>query len=154
MKEIPITQGKFALVDDEDFEWLSKQNWYFDRGYVARKTSRPEHKTQYMHREIMHPPDRMNIDHINHNGLDNQKSNLRICTRSENSHNQRLRFDNITGFKGITFHKRTKKWKAAITINRRGKTLGYFHTKEDAARAYDTAALQYFGEFALLNFPL
>lgn len=92
------------------------------------------------------------IDHKNGNGLDNRLKNLRIATESENSRNQNKRRTNKSGFKGVSWGTRDNKWRSYITINGKFKSLGYYSSKEDAAKAYDKAAIKYFGEFAKTNY--
>jgi hypothetical protein len=105
-----------------------------------------------MHREIMNPPEGLVVDHIDHNGLNNRKSNLRICTRSQNQCNQ-YRFDGKSKYKGVAWFKRTRKWTAAVCLRGKRYRLGYFEREIDAAMAYDKAAKKYHREFACLNFP-
>lgn len=155
MKEIPLTQGKVTLVDDEDFEWLSKFNWHYGcKGYAVRGI----HHTgkEYMHVAIMHATSIFQVDHKNLNTLDNQKSNLRICTQIQNSRNIGISKANKSGYKGVSKHgdpRYKKEWMALIYLRGKGIHLGSFFTKEEAARAYDRAAKNLFGEFAQLNFP-
>ena len=150
MKLIPLTQGKFAKVDDEDFEWLSQWKWYFDHGYAARK-NRGEKKI-YLHRLILQFPDGRSTDHADGDRLNNCRENLRDCSQHENSGNSNLHKDSSSGYKGVSFDKRRKKWEAYITDNYKKKHIGFFDFPEIAARAYDEAAIKYFGEFARLNF--
>lgn len=159
MKKIPLTRGLFALVDDEDFERLSRHKWRANSGgYAVRDSPSVNGKRHaiYMHREIMSPASGVVIDHINGDKRDNRRENLRVCSRSENLRNQRRRSDNTSGFKGVNRH--TQKglrhpWIARVKVNHRGIHLGCFATPEEAARAYDAAALKHHGEFAHLNFP-
>ncbi len=108
-----------------------------------------------MHREILglDHGDRRQVDHINGDGLDNRKENLRICDTSKNVINRSIGKINTSGYKGVNWRKKSKKWVARIGFNNKRIYLGDFNNKEDAARAYDTAALKYYGEFAKLNFP-
>lgn len=106
-----------------------------------------------MHRFIMDAPKGQQVDHINGNKLDNRKSNLRICSHSENLRNQRKPKDNKSGFKGVSWHKGAKRWCAEIRSNGKRHHLGYFDTAEDAAKAYDIAATLIHGDYARLNFP-
>lgn len=157
MKEIPLSQGKTALVDDEDYDWLSQWKWYAVKmkgkfWYASRKENNPKRHAVFMHREIMMAPKGMDIDHHDGNGLNNTRKNLRVCTRSENACNRRLPIINTTGYKGVTWNKLEQKYKARIVTNGKGIHLGYFSDPLQAAFAYDEAAKKYHGEFAKLNF--
>lgn len=156
MKKIPLTKGLFALVDDSDFEWLSQWKWQARRDtntFYADRTDRSnplKRKTVSMHRAIMRVDDpSMNVDHIDHNGLNNTRENLRICTPAQNARNQKTSVRNTTGFKGV--YKRGDRFIAAITVNWRCIYLGTFDSAEEAARHYNQAAVQHFSEFACLN---
>jgi hypothetical protein len=154
MKKIPLTQGKFALVDDEDFAELSKVKWcvshygYATRNFPSKKGGR---RILYMHRVILKAKMKEQCDHINMNGLDNRRENLRICTRSENKHNSQKYSNNTSGFKGVTLDKRCGRFVANIKVNSRRIYLGSFAEKSEAALAYNVAALKYHGDFAQLN---
>lgn len=150
-KQIPLTQGKFALVDDEDYEELMKYKWYFDNGYARRDGPAPIKKRILMHRQIMNAKAGQDVDHINHDGLDNRRINIRLCTTSQNMQNSKLYKNNSTGLKGVRFHKRMKKYQASIRINGKAKHLGTFENPIDAAKVYNEAALKLFGEFANFN---
>ena len=153
MKKIPLTQGKFAVVNDKDFTELSKFRW------VAQKARRTWYawrraeglKCIKMHRQIMNPPDDMEIDHKDGDGLNNTRTNLRICTRTQNSMNRPPFSNNTSGFKGVMWNKRAKKWKAQIHISGRSTFLGYYSCIIEAAKAYNKAAFESYGEFAYLN---
>ena len=150
-KIIKLTQGKYAIVDDEDFEYLSQFKWWSDgHGYAIRKV---KNKVITMHSVLLSPPRGKEIDHINRNRSDNRKNNLRVVTRQQNLFNSNKHSDNISGFKGINRHNLGKGyWRAKIFVAGKHKHLGLFNTKEEAARIYDTAAKKHFGEFAGLNF--
>jgi len=152
MKEIKLTQGKVALVDDEDYEYLNQWNWYASKrsngSFIAIRTVNK--KKVLMHRVIMNTPENLIVDHIDHNSLNNQKSNLRNCTHSQNAQNMKLYCEGIF-HKGISWDKVNEKWKAYIRVNGKLIHLGRFKDEENAARAYNTAATKYFGEFAYLN---
>jgi hypothetical protein len=156
MKEIKLTKGFVALVDDEDFEYLNQFNWCFNikDGAVAH-TPKSGHngKIMKMYKIIMNAPKKMEVDHINGDKLDNRKENLRVCTHSENMKNIKiLRSNNTSGFKGV--HKHRNKYVVNIS-NGSGKSeyVGIFQNKIDAAHVYDTEAIKRFGKFACLNFP-
>jgi len=153
MKKIQLTQGRVALVDDEDYEWLSQWKWFYDNGYALRNNWKPTHTIIYMHREIMNTPKSKRTDHKDTNGLNNQKSNLRICTQSENLMYRGKQKNNTSGYKGVTFDNAKQKWMAQIKVNRKKIYLGRYKKAIDAAHAYDDAAQKYHGEFARLNFP-
>ena len=104
-----------------------------------------------MHREILKCPKGLFIDHINRNGLDNRKNNLRVCSKSQNMMNTLIPKNNTSGYKGVSWSKRDKKWMAYIKIKNKFNNLGYFNIKEQAALAYNDAAKKYHGEFARLN---
>lgn len=150
-KTIELTQSKFTLVDYEDYEYLSQFKWQFNKGY-ARRSWRKNNKifNMSMHRAIMNPSEKEQIDHINGDKLDNRKENLRICTSTGNNRNVNSH-KGISGYKGVHWYKKVGKWAAFITINYKHKYLGSFNEKADAALAYNKAAKKYFGEFAKLN---
>lgn len=155
MKRIKLSQGKFTLVDDDDFKWLSEWKWYFNKGYAVRNSSYILGKriTLFMHREILRVPVEMFTDHIDGDELNNRRGNLRICTKSENARNRKILSINASGYKGVNWRKLEKKWQAHIKVNGIQIHLGYFTTAQEAACVYDRAALKYFGEFARPNDP-
>jgi len=153
MEQIELSQGKFALVDDDAFDEINQYNWCFAQGYAVRNVKvLGKYKMQYMHRLVTSCPADMNVDHKNHDKLDNQKNNLRICSTSENLRNQQIRTVSKTSvYKGVTFHKQAGKWQARIQLENKNNYLGLFANEIDAAIAYNVAAIEMFGEFALLN---
>ena len=156
-KQMSLTQGKFALVDDDVFEWASKFKWYAHRMgrcfYAGRKIGKyPHQKSSLLHREIMNAPDGVTVDHISGDGLDNRRENMRLASRIENNRNRRLNANSTSGFKGAYWHKASGKWTAQISIRGKRIHLGLFATPEQAALAYDEAAIKHFGEFAKANF--
>lgn len=149
MKEINLTQGKVAIVDDGDFDWLSKWKWtYNQNGYAVRNVKQGHKQTRiYMHRAIMNAG-RLKVDHKDGDTLNNQRQNLRLCSQSQNIQNSRKRTDNTSGHKGVTFHRASGKWAASICTNGRRLHLGLFDSIEDAVVCYQSAADKYHGEFA------
>jgi HNH endonuclease len=148
---IPLSQGQSALVDDEDFEWLSKYKWgfYGPKNYAQNGARNRKPQTILMHRLILDAPKGLVVDHIDGNGLNNQRSNLRLATRRQNAHNRPKQANNQSGFKGISKHHR--RWKATIRANGKCIYLGLFKTAELAGAVYDQAALKFHGEFARMN---
>jgi hypothetical protein len=149
MKKIKLTQNKFALVDDEDYEKLNQYSWYAEKGrytYYAARTDKLKKKIR-IHRFIMNPTSNLQIDHINGNGLDNRKENLRICTHQQNQYNKKLSKNNSSGIKGVHWDKSRNKWRAKIKINNKEKYLGRFKDRIEAKEVYTKFAKQYFGEF-------
>ncbi len=157
MKLIPLTQGKFAMVDDKDFEWLNQWKWYAHRQntfFYVRRGINSRIKI-LMHRIILNIQDGLFVDHIDRNTLNNQRSNLRACTNSENQMNTIKPKNNTSGYKGVIFYKHGRLWAAQIKVNKKQIYIGCFKNKLEAAKAYNIAALKYHGEFAYLNsFPL
>ena len=158
-RTIPLTQGKVAIVDDVDYASLNRHKWCAHKTpytyYAERGVCMPHSKLRiiHMHRIILNASDGMQVDHINGDGLDNRRSNLRLCTPSENNRNKNLSRHNKTGFKGVSVLRRKlqKPYRVQIRINKKRIQIGYYHTAEEAARAYDLAASTYHGEFALTN---
>lgn len=152
MKKIKLSQNKFALVDDEDFEWINKLKWYYSSyGYATSKSS--NYKTIFMHREILKVSKGMVIDHVNRNKLDNRRENLRICNNSQNNANkskQKGEFSSL--YKGTYWDKFNKLWSCQITINNKIIRIGRFEQERHAAMAYDIWAKELHGKFAVLNF--
>ena len=152
MKRIPLTQGKFALVDDEDYLTISRYKWCFgNNGYAIRSSYKTNSNHSLMHRMIIDTPKGMLTDHINGDKLDNRRSNLRIATKSENMMNAGMRTNNKSGFKGVTWSKNAKKWASQIMINGRHIHFGYFDDPKDAALAHDNGARKYHLDFAKTN---
>jgi hypothetical protein len=147
MKKIPLTQGKFAIVDDKDFLALSKFKWLFDDGYAKRHKPSPEVGWLLMHRVIMKTKMGMFTDHINGNKLDNRRVNLRICTNAQNMMNRGRQSNNSSGFRGVAWHKQRKKWRAFIKINGKQKSLGLYENINDAVKVYEKEAQMIFKEF-------
>ena len=158
MQTIPLTQGKVALVDDEDYLTLSKfkwcaaknrNNWYAVRGlWCDGKT-----KVVFMHRIILSMEADQLCDHVDGNGLNNTRSNLRLANRNENCRNRVKYTKGVSKFKGVFLDKKalTNRWRTRITVNNKKIHIGCFETEEAAAIAYNNAAIKYHGAFAKLN---
>jgi hypothetical protein len=159
-RRITLSQGKYAIVDPEDFERLNKHKWYAHKignTFYAVRTAGPRRNRRniWMHREIIRLPRHLVVDHINHDGMDNRKANLRPATRAQNNYNRLIikRKGSSSKYKGIAWKKENKKWQAQIHFNGECIFLGYFKDEIKAAKAYDEAAKKYYGQFAYLNFP-
>lgn len=155
VRVIPLTQGQFTIVDADDYEWLSKWKWtvwhtkqggFYARAWVSKQTSLA------MHRIILNAGPGQIVDHINRNTLDNRRANLRIVTQSQSNCNRRLLIaSNKSGFRGVHWNSKAKKWRAFIGINKRLIYLGSFDTPKAAAIARDEASRKYHGGFSPLN---
>ena len=168
---IPLTQGQVAVVDFDDFELVRGYSWYAKwckhrKKYVAARSEfdpekyarlgpvegqKNHNKTILMHRQIAAQMGLPDVDHADLNTLNNRRNNLRPCTRSQNVANSNKRIHNTSGFKGVHWNTTAKAWAARIGLNGKRIFLGYFNTKEEAAKAYDDAAKQYFGKFSRVN---
>lgn len=157
MKHIPLTQGKFAIVDDEDFDWLSQWKWCFNQGYAARTQNigtfngKEKKIGIQMHRLILGTPNGVETDHHDGDGLNNQRDNLREATSSQNQMNRASKINSTSLFKGVSWSRHKKRWVAQITINKKVTYIGSFRNEVDAAKAYNEAAIIHYGEFARLN---
>jgi hypothetical protein len=160
MKEISLSQNKVALVDDEDYDFLSQWKWQVTEGktgkfYAVRMQCIPKseiRKRIFMHRLIMKAPDNIDVDHKKGNGLNNQKENLRLATKSQNAANRKKPKNNTSGFKGVSWDRARNKWLACIRFNYKNIHLGRFIDRIDAVKSYDKKAKELFGEFAQTNF--
>lgn len=160
MKEIVIHSKvhgtKSVLLDDDDYDLLSGSTWYLyknKRNFYARR-NRPGGVKEYMHRIILGIDDpKLIVDHKDHNGLNNQKGNIRVCTAAQNTYNHRAEHNSTSKFIGVSYSTERKKWCAHIAYNKKNIPLGRYRTEIEAAAARDKAAKKYFGEFANLNLP-
>lgn len=151
MKEIELAGGEIAFVDDADYESLRQFRWRKDKdGYAVRATTTGKLTTVRMHRQLLglKKSDRVDVDHGDKNRLNNQRFNLRVCTRTQNNANSKRRSDNKSGFKGVTFCKYTGRWRAVISVEKKYVHLGRYDTPQEAHTAYCEAAVRLFGEFA------
>ena len=164
MRKIELSRGYTSDIDDEDYEWVSQYKWNVSlcnhTQYAYRYSYKPNGTgaKKYMHREIMERYNGalgsgMQIDNINHDGLNNRKTNLRICTQSQNNWNGRGILEGTSKYKGVYFYKSRGKWVAQMCLFGKRIFIGRFDSEIDAARAYDRVAKEKYGEFAKLNFP-
>jgi hypothetical protein len=156
MKLIPLSQGMFTQVDDDIFDYLNQWKWCVLKGknnYYAQRTIRinGKRKSLLLHRAIMNISSIFEIDHIDGNGLNNQRVNLRACNHKQNSRN-RHKHKGVSIYKGVSFIKNRNAYSSEMYFNNKHIYLGYFKIEEDAAKAYDVKARELFGEFANLNF--
>lgn len=155
-KEIPLTQGYVAIVDDEDYELVSKYKWCLSGGKYKRAVtsikSNGKNILVYMHRLIMNPPEGYVVDHINGDGLDNRRNNLRIATHRQNIINSKARIG-TSKFKGVFWDKSSNSWRARIRNSYKWIDLGHYDNEIEAAIAYDKRAYELWGEYARTNFP-
>lgn len=154
--EIPLTHGYVAIVDAADAEQVSTRAWSARvdgrNVYAVIKVRTPQGSRRLLGMHTFLTGHGL-VDHINGNGLDNRRSNLRSATTAENQRNARRRSDNTSGFKGVHWDAAQRRWKAQISVGGKRLSRGRYPTAEDAARAYDRAARELHGEFATLNFP-
>ncbi len=153
---IALTKGLFALIDAEDFPRVS--SWYWSAlvrtGRTAYAMRVERRRTIYLHRFIMGALPGTDVDHINGNGQDCRKINLRVCTHAENQRNySKTSSPTASSFKGVRWDRDRSRWVAWVKLDRKSRFLGRFASEEEAARAYDAAARELFGEFAKPNFP-
>jgi len=151
-KEILITRGQVVIVNEQDYEELSKYKWYLIDGFAARTIKKDDKRTTiYMHRVIMDAPIGVSVYHINHNKLDNQRENLRLVKGSARMH-RRPSVKHSSKYRGVYWCKDKRKWIAEIKVYKKQIRLGRFEVEKDAAIAYDEAARKYYGSLARTNF--
>lgn len=149
---IPLTKGESTKIDTEDLNRITRYKWYFDRGYARRRFEcNGVQRCMHMHREILQAPDGFEVDHINGDTLDNRKANLRLVTRRENQFNSSSHMGSTSKFKGVFWYKHLQRWRVRLCIDRKSKHIGYFDDEVEAAKAYNVAALNIYGEYAKLN---
>ena len=154
---VPLTPDGVALIDAADAERILGQSWHrHTNGYAVRPRRAedgPGPALIYMHRLLLEAPAGVPVRRRNEARLDNRRANLRLATLSQSRAGARLRGDNTSGFRGVTRSRRNGRWQAQIQVAGKRHFLGYYATKEAAARAYDAAAREAFGDFARLNLP-
>lgn len=151
---VPLTRGLCALVDEEDYEMVSAYRWIANTPIKSTRTyaiGQNYDEIVPMHRLILNAPKGVHVDHINLNGLDNRRQNLRPCSPSQNHANQ-VKSHGTSRFKGVS--RNGRRWEASIVKDYRKHALGFYDNEEDAAKAYDEAARRLHGEFARMNFPM
>lgn len=153
-KRLYVHPNRYATVDADVYDRLKKWKWQLsNNGYAVRKDWK-RHTNVYMHREVVNAPSGIDVDHKNRTQkLNNQRSNIRLATESQNLHNRPAQRNNTSGYKGVTWCKEKRKWQATIQIAGVQRTIGRFPSKLMAAKAYDGYARTHLGEFARLNFP-
>jgi len=152
IRKIKLTKGKHVLVDETDYEELSKRKWYCSYSkYATRNSYNKEGKkfSSYMHREILGLKygDKRQVDHINHNTLDNRRENLRLCSNQQNQFNRKVKKGCTSKYKGVGWRKDKNKWTAQITVGGKNRNLGYFNDEKLAANTYACAAILNYGPF-------
>lgn len=156
-RRIPLTEGQYAIVDQNDYYWLAQHTWLAqqtDDTYRAVRLACCGKKGTLinMHRVIMNPPKHLLVDHINRNSLDNRRANLRLATRTQNNWNRRPTKGKTSKYKGVYWCRDRKKWRSQIRANNKTMCLGEFTSEIKAALVYDAAARKYHGRFASPNF--
>lgn len=153
MGQIVLTQGKIAVVDDDDLEWVNQWKWCYHNGYATRSIWNGSRVfTVRLHRELLQAPPGLQVDHINGDKLDNRRANLRLATNAQNGMNQKKSSNCTSIYKGVYLHE-AKWWRAMIKKDRRCQYSKLCSSEVEAAKQYDQWARELFGEFARLNFP-
>ena len=158
VKELQLGNKGVSLVDDDVYDDVVRFSWCLTRHrdgklFYARGRVGQDRRKTLLHRYILKPPPEVLIDHVNKNGLDNRKENLRLVTPSQNSQNKRVKVTNLSGYKGVHYDKTKNKWRVMIQVDGQARHVGKFDCPVKAAIVYDTEARKHFGEFACLNFP-
>ena len=149
MKKIKLSKGKFAIVDDKDFERLSKKKWHYTLYARRSVVENGKRKSSLMQWEVLGKPRKgLQVDHVNGDKLDNRRKNLRIATPSQNRVNSVKPKNNTSGYKGVIWNRICKKWIAKTSFNKKLIFLGYFTSKLDAYKAYCEACVKYHKEYA------
>jgi len=148
MKKIPLTKGKYTIVDEDDYKKLCIRKWYFKPNSKTLDTGYASSRAGYMHRIIVNAPSNMLVDHINGDKLDNRKSNLRLCTMSQNKANSTQYSSNKSGYKGVYWHKHVKKWQSQIRYKGKIYHLGSFDTALEAHMAHKKKHQKLFKKFS------
>lgn len=152
--EVPLNEGFVAIVDQDDLPLITGRKWWpVKTKHTTYAATWIDGKNVQLHKIILPTGDGEEPDHVNGDGLDNRRSNLRPVTRSQNLMNQRMRDNNTSGFKGVSWHVQRGRWQSRIMFEKKSRYLGLYLNAEDAAHAYDDAARKFFGEFACVNFP-
>lgn len=151
MKQIPLTNGGFTQVDDKDYQVLKDFKWAITKRYVYKTKPFQLKGEKRMHRIIMKAQKGQEVDHIDGNPLNNQRSNLRLCSKAQNRANRKLNANNKSGYKGVSWHIPTQKWLAHIKHNYKTYHLGLFLNKHEAAAVYNKYAIKFHGLYARLN---
>lgn len=152
MRKIQLSQGKYAFVDDKNYKKLSKYKWHaqkFGKYWYATRT-----EVVLMHRQIMglKKGNPLLVDHKDRDGLNNQKKNLRSCTKSQHQHTQKRKGTGVSKYRGVSWNKKRKRWQAKIQFQGKTIMIGSFKNEKQAALAYDNKAKELFNEFAFSNF--
>jgi hypothetical protein len=159
VREIPLTRGYVALVDDEDYDRVSQFKWRAQPVAVNGATANHyaitslSGRTVFLHRFILNAPRGMEVDHRNRNGIDCRRNNIRLATTAQNQANRGRTQANRSGYKGVSWSEQRRKWLVQITCNGERRHVGRFDDPTEAALAYDRAARDAFGAFARLNYP-
>lgn len=149
--EIPLSNGGVTLIDEADAEKANRYRWCRVTGNLGKVYAKSG--SRYLHRYLLDAPKGLDVDHINGDGLDNRRTNMRTATRSQNLWNRRMNRNNTSGFQGVSFWAGRGKWVATIVQYRRRTIIGQFDSAEEAAMARDRAVIELRGEFGRLNFP-